>query len=582
MPSKRLTKSAKSTSFDFGDYNAPAEEEESHQLSWRDDPERSLSDWTIVVRCEVTGASESFHVHKAMLAAGARWSEYFKSVFKSGMREGNTKTTTLELENSAAAAFPNYLDFVYTGVLEATSESATALLYLADYLRCRKLHNEVTQFMQGDLCADNAALYLAEAERYSLEKAAAAALPVCAASLNVCAASLPSSGGGYVTALPPPLFCRVVHAPERACSSEELSRLVEAYCRGPHAQSVDGAFLAEVTAVEIMPAIDSKVALSLVERAVKHEPQNASSLRERCVRACAQDWQSALLPVIRAAEPSAQSDGAVHRPKRQRGKAAIVADAAAPTPEPPSPLGCTIPEAAKVKLLAEALKAAADELESVKAAAEAEKRELRQTNASLNSKINQAQAEHSALCPPSSDASSGSPSPRRWGCLRPSSKRSHTARATKRWCVCRPAGTDTAVTRFVAIASTGRSRLHRCQATSQLKRKVGCTRSTRTPTTRACTIVPSRAKYALSTISTEDQRVTLGDYERQCGSPRAPGVSIVRSLEFDALSSICAALGEITACDAGAMADARDHEPNRPKYTVRVEREFSQDVTGSG
>ena len=92
MPSKRLTKSAKSTSFDFGDYNAPAEEEESHQLSWRDDPERSLSDWTIVVRCEVTGASESFHVHKAMLAAGARWSEYFKSVFKSGMREGNTKT----------------------------------------------------------------------------------------------------------------------------------------------------------------------------------------------------------------------------------------------------------------------------------------------------------------------------------------------------------------------------------------------------------------------------------------------------------------------------------------------------------
>ena len=397
MPSKRLTKSAKSTSFDFGDYNAPAEEEESHQLSWRDDPERSLSDWTIVVRCEVTGASESFHVHKAMLAAGARWSEYFKSVFKSGMREGNTKTTTLELENSAAAAFPNYLDFVYTGVLEATSESATALLYLADYLRCRKLHNEVTQFMQGDLCADNAALYLAEAERYSLEKVAAAALPVCAASLNVCAASLPSSGGGYVTALPPPLFCRVVHAPERACSSEELSRLVEAYCRGPHAQSVDGAFLAEVTAVEIMPAIDSKVALSLVERAVKHEPQNASSLRERCVRACAQDWQSALLPVIRAAEPSAQSDGAVHRPKRQRGKAAIVADAAAPTPEPPSPLGCTIPEAAKVKLLAEALKAAADELESVKAAAEAEKRELRQTNASLNSKINQAQAEHSAL-----------------------------------------------------------------------------------------------------------------------------------------------------------------------------------------
>ena len=367
-PAQRLTKRA----FDFGDYNAAAEEEESHQLSWRDDPERSLSDWTIVVRCIVTGASETFHVHKVMLAAGARPSEYFKSVFiggASGMREGSTKTTTLELENSAAAAFPDYLDFVYTGVLRATSGLATALLHLAGYLRCRKLHNEVTEFMQTDLCDDNAALYLAEAERYSLEKVAAAALPVCAASLNKCAASLPSSGGGYLMALSPPLFCRVVHAPERACSSEELSRLVEDYCCGPHAQSVDAAFLAEVTAVGIMPAIDSHVALSLMERAVKHEPQNASSLRERCVRACAQDWQKALLPVIRAAEPPAQSDEAAHRPKRQRGEAATVADAAAPTPEPPSPLGCTIPEATKAKMLAEALKAAADELESVKKAA---------------------------------------------------------------------------------------------------------------------------------------------------------------------------------------------------------------------
>ena len=80
--------------------------------------------------------------------------------------------------------------------------------------------------MQGDLCGDNAALYLAEAERYSLEKVAAAALPVCAAWLT-------EDGGGYVTALPSPLFCRVIHAPERKCSSGELSQLVAAYCCGP-------------------------------------------------------------------------------------------------------------------------------------------------------------------------------------------------------------------------------------------------------------------------------------------------------------------------------------------------------------
>ena len=397
-PTEEKSSTEKSqTSFDFGDYNAAAEEGESRQLSWRDDPERSLSDWTIVVRCGVTGVSQTFNVHKAMLAAGAQPSEYFKSVFvggASGMREGSTKTTTLDLENSAAVAFPAYLDFVYTGVLGATSASATALLHLAGYLRCRELHNEVTQFMQGDLCGDNAALYLAEAERYSLEKVAAAALPVCAAWLT-------KGGGGYVTALPSPLFCRVIHAPERECSSGELSQLVAAYCCGPHAQSVDGAFLTEVTAVEIMPVIDSRVALSLMERAWSHEPQNASSLRERCVRACALHWQSALLPAIRAAETPPQSDEAAHRPKRQRGAATVAAAPAAPTPEPPSPLGCTIPEAAKVKLLAEALKAAADELESVKAAAEAKQCALdsqyKQTNASLSSTINQTNAQLNAL-----------------------------------------------------------------------------------------------------------------------------------------------------------------------------------------
>ena len=167
--------------FDFGEYSEAAEAAPSKLLSWRDDPEESLSDWTIVVSS--AGEEFTYHVHKAMLAAGAQPSDYFKSVFTgggSGMREGSSQTTRLDLEDSAAAAFPAYLDFVYTGELAVTSESATALLHLAGSLRCHQLHNVVTQFMQDDLCGKNAALYLAEAERYSLEKVAAAALSACA------------------------------------------------------------------------------------------------------------------------------------------------------------------------------------------------------------------------------------------------------------------------------------------------------------------------------------------------------------------------------------------------------------------
>ena len=56
------------------------------------------------------------------------------------MRENTSMTTTLELDDSAADAFPVYLDFAYSGELDGIdSASATALLHLADYLACPAL-----------------------------------------------------------------------------------------------------------------------------------------------------------------------------------------------------------------------------------------------------------------------------------------------------------------------------------------------------------------------------------------------------------------------------------------------------------
>ena len=67
-------------SFDFGTYSEATGEPPSKKLSWRDDPEESLSDWTIVVSS--AGEESTFHVHKAMLAAHhAQQSDYFKTEF---------------------------------------------------------------------------------------------------------------------------------------------------------------------------------------------------------------------------------------------------------------------------------------------------------------------------------------------------------------------------------------------------------------------------------------------------------------------------------------------------------------------
>jgi hypothetical protein len=291
-------------------------------------------------------------------------SEYFKSVFTGGgrdLREGISKTTTLELEETAADAFPHYLDFAYTGELNATSLTATALLHLANYLRCRQLHCAVTKFMQGDLCGTNASLYLAEAERYSLEKVAAAALPVCAASIDK---------DDYLMALPPTLFCRVVGSPDRTCPSEVLSTLVVQYCRGPNGSSVNGTFLDEVTKPEMMPTISPDSALTLIELTVQHKPPNASSLFERCTHACATHWRDSLLPTLEKAAAREAAEDANATAQRQKRRRAEEPTVIAVAPESASALGSTftftalgstIPDTLQVKLLSEALKVAADE-----------------------------------------------------------------------------------------------------------------------------------------------------------------------------------------------------------------------------
>ena len=80
-------------------------------------------------------------------------------------------------------------------------------------------------------------------------------------------------------ALPPALFRRVIGcAAEHECDSEILSKFVVEYCRGQHAEEVNGSLLAEVTESEMMPTLDPESAFKLMELASIHMPLNAASL----------------------------------------------------------------------------------------------------------------------------------------------------------------------------------------------------------------------------------------------------------------------------------------------------------------
>lgn len=57
-------------------------EKNSVDLSWRLDPEESMSDWTIMIKTKGTEKVDTYHVHKSILGCGPRRSNYFSAAFR--------------------------------------------------------------------------------------------------------------------------------------------------------------------------------------------------------------------------------------------------------------------------------------------------------------------------------------------------------------------------------------------------------------------------------------------------------------------------------------------------------------------
>ena len=89
------------------------------ELSWRQNPSESFSDWTIEVIEEdkanpgATSERAVYHVHRRVLAVGPKKSEYFAKIFKSN---SSANRTELRLTKRQAAVFPIALDYIYTDI----------------------------------------------------------------------------------------------------------------------------------------------------------------------------------------------------------------------------------------------------------------------------------------------------------------------------------------------------------------------------------------------------------------------------------------------------------------------------------
>jgi hypothetical protein len=152
-------------------------------LSWRIDPAKSFSDWTIEIRVRNNNAShrastiDIYDVHRAILAIGPRKSGYFASLFYCGVDD---TVTQIELSDKAASHFPAILDYVYSSeTFQITTGSAVALGFLAQCFMITTLQKEVQVFIQEDLSFSNIGTYMTEAIHFKDEATSTRAMDIC-------------------------------------------------------------------------------------------------------------------------------------------------------------------------------------------------------------------------------------------------------------------------------------------------------------------------------------------------------------------------------------------------------------------
>ena len=393
MPPKRHDPRAKR--FDIGEYgsgSAPVEKDAS--LSWRDDPEETLSDWRIVVEVPALKMKNVYHVHKAMIAGGPRKSDYFVRQCRSGggasqLAEAVRSESKLDLEAEAAEAIPDFLDYVYTGSLKATKENACALLHLAEYLGNPPLYAEVKDFIEAGLQSEwnfkFAPKLVASSSLFNQEKLADAAVQVAAEHLEDYSESVtfPETVDGDsapyppelqdLLALHPALFARVVTSdfrPDADFSGRygDLSwcvvRLVADYCN--RRADIDGSFFESVVDDDFLSHLNSDATMSLLKAVLKHPASDSlTRLRDKCIQKAGEDWQNSLLPLARqekrrraeerAAAAAAAQPQTAFRPQRRRkavaGTSTEATGAATVLAPAVLPLGSELPAEIQLQLL---------------------------------------------------------------------------------------------------------------------------------------------------------------------------------------------------------------------------------------
>ena len=275
------------------------------QFSWRQDPDDSLSDWTI----EITGTFEddskklafhTYYVHKCKLGAGPRRSIYFQTLFSMAphLSEHQEQTSRIELLEAEVSSFERMLDFMYG--LESdddvvTTANAVVMRYLSVYFQCGALMMQVNTFLGHDLVPANGPHYLLEATKYHDQRLQMSAANLCSAHVD----KLPKDD---LNGLPMELFQRILRSSDMTCSSIKLSMVVANYL-DYHSDEVNAAIIVDMS--KNLDEFDERASQIIMGMVRKLNPRDdliswksLESIVVRCARAT--NWQTLDVKALRA------------------------------------------------------------------------------------------------------------------------------------------------------------------------------------------------------------------------------------------------------------------------------------------
>jgi len=268
--------------------NSKVDPTPSIQLSWRQDPIESLSDWTIEVVARETKATTTYHVHRRILAFGPKRSEYFAQLFENPR---STKKSVFELGSAEAQVFPMLLDHMYTNSeLHLDMIAAYALYSIADQLEVPSLLLCVTDFFSRITSKDNVVDFLKIGESFR-DKMLLYTI------FDRCAEELRSIDLDAARKIKPTLLVEVLRrskivSKKHKCSSSRLSQVVAA-CMEEHRSSLSLELFRTLTDKEYLPYIEGTAAIKVLALEQEFTSQGSEpTLHERCLSSITNSWDS--------------------------------------------------------------------------------------------------------------------------------------------------------------------------------------------------------------------------------------------------------------------------------------------------